>query len=116
MSLGQALNSYSLRIVRASRRHHRQPGNQDIAMLEITAKISSKNQIALPADIRRRLGVGASDSVAFVVGEDGKIEVRVPLFDLESVIGSVPPLPGASLDFDRDRGGDRGGNRSLGQA
>ena len=71
-------------------------------MIEIHAKISSKNQITLPADIRRRLGVGASDKVAFVVGKDGKIEVRAPRFDLESVIGSIPALPGASLDFDRE--------------
>ena len=71
-------------------------------MIEITAKISSKNQITLPADIRRRLGVGPSDKIAFVVGKDGQIEVRAPLFELESVIGFLPPLPGASLDFDRE--------------
>ncbi|MGH2616918.1 MAG: AbrB/MazE/SpoVT family DNA-binding domain-containing protein [Thermomicrobiales bacterium] len=71
-------------------------------MIEITAKISSKNQITLPARIRERLGVGASDKIAFVVGEDGKIEVRVPRYDLESVIGSIPAMPGASDDFDQE--------------
>lgn len=71
-------------------------------MIEIIAKISSKNQITVPAAVRRRLGVGASDKIAFVFDEDGKIEVRTPRFDLESIIGSVPPLPGASADFERE--------------
>jgi AbrB family looped-hinge helix DNA binding protein len=71
-------------------------------MTEILAKISSKNQITLPADVRRRLGVGAMDKIAFVLREDGSIEIRAPRFELESVIGSVPPLPGASIDFDEE--------------
>ncbi len=71
-------------------------------MIERVAKISSKNQITIPADVRRRLGVGALDKIAFVCGEDGKIEVRVPRFDLESIIGSVPALPGESLDLERE--------------
>lgn len=71
-------------------------------MLETIATISSKNQITIPANIRRRLGVGASDKVAFVVGEDGKIEVSVPRYDLESVLGSIPAIPGESLDLERE--------------
>jgi AbrB family looped-hinge helix DNA binding protein len=71
-------------------------------MIEILAKISSKNQITLPADVRRRLGVGATDKIAFVLSEDGRVEIRAPRFDLDSIIGSVPPLPDASLDFDRE--------------
>jgi antitoxin PrlF len=71
-------------------------------MVEITAKISSKNQITVPAEVRRRLGVGASDTIAFFFTESGAIEVQKPCFDLESVLGSIPPLPGASVDFDRE--------------
>jgi AbrB family looped-hinge helix DNA binding protein len=71
-------------------------------MIEITAKISSKNQVTVPAEVRRRLGVGASDTIAFVLTERGTIEVQTPKFDLESVIGSVPALPGESLDFERE--------------
>lgn len=71
-------------------------------MVEITAKISSKNQITVPADVRRRLGVGASDTIAFVFTEDGTVEVRTPRFDLESIFGSIPPIPGASADFERE--------------
>jgi len=71
-------------------------------MVERIATISSKNQITVPAEVRRRLGIGASDKIAFVFTADGKIEVRVPRFDLESIIGSLPPLPGTSLDFERE--------------
>ncbi len=71
-------------------------------MIEITAKISSKNQITLPAEVRRRLGVGASDTIAFVFTERGTVEVQTPRFDLESIFGSVPALPGQSLDFERE--------------
>jgi bifunctional DNA-binding transcriptional regulator/antitoxin component of YhaV-PrlF toxin-antitoxin module len=70
-------------------------------MVEITAKISSKNQITVPAEVRR-LGVSASDTIAFVFTEKGTIEVQTPRFDLESILGSIPPLPGASPDFERE--------------
>jgi AbrB family looped-hinge helix DNA binding protein len=74
----------------------------EISMVEITAKISSKNQITVPAEVRRRLGVGASDRIAFFFTENGTVEVQKPRFDLESIIGSVPALPGESLDFERE--------------
>jgi AbrB family looped-hinge helix DNA binding protein len=69
-------------------------------MVEITAKISSKNQITVPAEVRRRLGVGASDTIAFFFTEGGAVEVQKPRFGLESILGSIPPLPGASPDFE----------------
>ena len=71
-------------------------------MIEITAKISSKNQITLPADIRRRLGIGASDTIAFVLAEDGKVELRPAQYDLESILGSIKPLPNETVDLDRE--------------
>ena len=71
-------------------------------MVEIRAKISSKNQITVPAEVRRRLGVGASDMIAFFFTQSGAIEVQKPRFDLESILGSIPPLPGASPDFERE--------------
>jgi AbrB family looped-hinge helix DNA binding protein len=72
-----------------------------VAIVEITAKISSKNQITVPAEVRR-LGISASDTIAFVFTEKGTIEVQTPRFDLESILGSIPPLPGASPDFERE--------------
>ena len=71
-------------------------------MVELTARLSSKNQITVPAAVRRRLGVGASDTIAFVFNEGGAIEIRRPRYDLETIIGSVPALPGASVDLERE--------------
>ena len=68
-------------------------------MIEITAKISSKNQITVPAEVRRRLGVGATDRIALVFTENGTVEIQTPRFGLESIFGSVPALPGESPDF-----------------
>lgn len=71
-------------------------------MIELTAKLSSKNQITVPAAIRRKLGIRASDAIAFVFNESGAIEVRRASFDLESILGSIPPLPGSSPDLERE--------------
>jgi antitoxin PrlF len=71
-------------------------------MIEIHAKISSKNQITLPAEVRRRLGIGPADKVAFVFGEGNTVELRTPRYDLESVLGSIPARPGESLDLERE--------------
>jgi AbrB family looped-hinge helix DNA binding protein len=71
-------------------------------MVELIAKLSSKNQITLPAAVRRRLGVGASDRIAFVFNEEGAIEVRRARYDLESILGSIPPLPHSSADFEQE--------------
>jgi AbrB family looped-hinge helix DNA binding protein len=71
-------------------------------MSESIARVSSMSQITVPAEVRRRLGVGPSDTIAFVAGNDGTIEARVPRYDLESIIGSIPELPGASDDLDAE--------------
>ena len=71
-------------------------------MIEISVKIGSKNQITLPAEVRHRLGVSPTDTIAFVFAEDGTIQLRRARFDLESIIGSIPSLPDESLDLERE--------------
>lgn len=69
--------------------------------MEHIATVTGKGQITIPREIRRRLGVGISDKVAFVVSDDGKIEFRPARFTVASVRGSVPALPGTTTqDFD----------------
>lgn len=69
-------------------------------MRELVSTVTSKGQVTIPVEIRRRLGVVPADKVAFVVTDDGRVEVRPVRFTLESVFGSVPPLPGRdSADF-----------------
>lgn len=71
-------------------------------MTEYVSTISSKGQVTIPVDIRRRLGVDASDKIAFAVTGDGAIELRPMRFTLESVIGSIEALPGESADLDQE--------------
>jgi AbrB family looped-hinge helix DNA binding protein len=66
------------------------------------APISSKGQVTIPAEIRRRLGVGGTDKVVFVVRDDGVVELRAPSFTLEDVFGSIDPLPEESGDLDQE--------------
>ncbi|MBX3068977.1 MAG: AbrB/MazE/SpoVT family DNA-binding domain-containing protein [Thermomicrobiales bacterium] len=68
-------------------------------MVEIVTKLSSKNQVTLPAEARKALGVGAHDRVAFVVEEDGSVQVRRPKYTIRSLVGSFPAMPGASDDL-----------------
>lgn len=54
-----------------------------------TAKITAKNQITLPAEVRRSLGVTAGDNVDFVAKGAGVFELRArkeTLADLRGIV------------------------------
>ena len=70
-------------------------------MAEIVATISSKNQITLPADVRKRLGVRAADKIAFVIDEDG-VRIEPARLTVADLYGSVPALPGETADLERE--------------
>lgn len=61
-----------------------------------TATITGRGQVTVPASIRRRLKLEASDKLVFVVGDDGRIYIRRGEHSLDSVLMAVPAL-------DRDR-------------
>jgi AbrB family looped-hinge helix DNA binding protein len=44
-------------------------------MLTVTARVSSKNQIVLPREVRDELGVKSGDELLFII-RDGEIVVR----------------------------------------
>jgi antitoxin PrlF len=57
------------------------------------SKISSKGQITLPIEVRKRLGVKEGESVKFVIAEDGRtvvLPVREEENPFEKWIGSAP--------------------------
>jgi AbrB family looped-hinge helix DNA binding protein len=63
-------------------------------MLEILATVTEKGQVTIPADVRRKLGIGTREKVAFVVTDDGRVEVRRPTFPtVRSMIGIAGKLP-----------------------
>lgn len=70
-------------------------------MKEFVATISSKGQVTIPVDIRRKLGVETSDKVAFVIAETGEVELRPIRFRVADLRGIVPALRGReTVDFD----------------
>ena len=71
-------------------------------MKEIVSTISSKGQVTVPADVRRFLGVGTGEKIAFVLSDTGTVELRPAHFTLESVLGSLDALPDESIDLDRE--------------
>lgn len=61
-------------------------------MKEIISTITSKGQVTIPSEVRKELGVGTRDKIAFVL-DDGGVRIRPVKFPtLESVFGSVPHL------------------------
>jgi AbrB family looped-hinge helix DNA binding protein len=59
-------------------------------MRQITSTITQRGQVTIPAEIRRYLGVGPHEKVAFAIDEAGVRLLPAP-FTLESAYGSVPP-------------------------
>jgi antitoxin PrlF len=62
-------------------------------MKEIVSTITSKGQVTLPVEVRRLLGVGTNDKISFVIGDEGKVEIRVPRYPtIESLRGAAGTL------------------------
>jgi antitoxin PrlF len=61
-----------------------------------SSTISSKGQITVPQEIRKRLGLEAGDRVEFVVEEDRTVirPVRSEVNPFEKFIGILGPFPG----------------------
>ncbi len=55
----------------------------------ITAKISKKGQVTLPAGVRKRLGIGPGARVLFVI-DNGGVRILPAGNGIESLKGSVP--------------------------
>ena len=58
-------------------------------MQEIIASTTQRNQVTIPAEVRRLLGLKPRDKVAFTVEDGGTVRLTAALFTLESVFGSV---------------------------
>lgn len=60
-------------------------------MVRLQAKLSSKNQITVPARVRQTLGVGALDRLDFVIDGD-TVTVEPVRLTMADIFQSVPPL------------------------
>ena len=64
-----------------------------------TSRLSSKNQLTVPVDILRRVGLEAGDEVEFVVNDAGFIEVK-PVIEENPLLQLAGIGAGIYDDFD----------------
>ena len=72
-------------------------------MQEIISTITSKGQVTIPAEVRRHLGVGDHDKIAFVLEENGDVRLSVPHYptieSLRGIAGSLSrPMPWQEIE------------------
>ncbi len=59
-------------------------------MKEVVSTITSKGQVTLPVEVRRHLGVGATDKTAFVISDEGQVHLRAARYaTVESLRGAA---------------------------
>jgi len=63
---------------------------QHLTNRQIPSTISSKGQVTIPAEVRRLLGVGTNDKVAFQITDQGDVLLTVPQYR------SIADLAGAA--------------------
>ncbi len=68
-------------------------------MKQFTAATTQRNQVTIPAEVRRLLGLKPRDKVAFTIEDGGKVRLGAASFSLESAYGSVKPSTSPE-DFD----------------
>ena len=65
------------------------------------ATITSRGQVTIPAEVRRKLGLTRRARVTFLI-EDDAVRLVPARLTLESVVGSVEPLPHQWVDFGQE--------------
>ena len=68
-------------------------------MKQFTTTTTQRNQVTIPAEVRRLLGLKPRDKVAFTIEDGGKVRLTAASFNLESAFGSVKPSTSPE-DFD----------------
>lgn len=62
------------------------------------ARVTSKGQVTIPADIRTRLEIEPGSTILFKMEADGSVALHHPAHDIKAVLGSVPFPPGMTID------------------
>ena len=69
-------------------------------MREITKTTTYRNQVTIPLEVRRLLGLKPRDRVAFTIDDEGEVRLAAVPFSLKSSYGSVQPS-NRPEDFER---------------
>lgn len=57
-----------------------------------SAKVTTKGQITIPLEVRRKLGLDAGDRIQFVERETGGFEIIPATGSVAAIKGIVPPV------------------------
>ena len=77
-------------------------------MRELIATTTQRNQVTIPVEVRRLLGLKPGDKVAFTIEDGGAVRLAAAAsFSLESAYGSVKPSASPE-DFDEVSRGTKG--------
>ena len=70
---------------------------------QLTATVSSRGQVSIPAEVRRHLGLKPQDKVTFTIDGD-EVRIAPGEYTWETVRGSVKPWPGlkSGTDFEEE--------------
>jgi antitoxin PrlF len=70
-------------------------------MREIVASVTSRGQVTIPATVRRQLGINTPDKIAFVLHDDGRIDLKPVELNAITLSGIVPAFsPESPGDFE----------------
>jgi|SRR5680860_262066 len=50
--------------------------DQALSVVKATSRISSRGQIVIPMEIRKRLGIGEGDHLTFIAEQNGEVKVE----------------------------------------
>lgn len=64
--------------------------NESIPRQQFVTTVTQRGQVTIPAKVRRRLGLGPRDKVAFEI-EGDQVRLVPAIFTLEAAYGSVQP-------------------------
>ena len=70
-------------------------------MKEFTATTTQRNQVTIPAEVRRRLGIKPRDKVAFTIDDAGTVRLKPPLSSAWSRPSGRCGRPRRPEDFDQ---------------
>ena len=61
-------------------------------MRQFTTTTTQRNQVTIPAEVRRTLGINPRDKVSFTIEDDGHVTITAAEFTLATAYGSVKPV------------------------
>jgi len=72
-------------------------------MKEIVSTMTSKGQVTIPAEIRAKLHLTAGDKLTFVIEDEGKIELRAPIYPTVASLRGAAGSLAKPLEWDEMR-------------